>query len=156
MERLRNLVVIGVLVLVATMNASCAGKNPPTIARDVAVNGKALTDAVDAVQKVIIDAEAKGSISRNAAVTSMEAIKKTLAYSQEVATALNTLTTVTAGSGEEATLLEKVEATLALVSSGLLDSIAPISNDATRQQVAKLATAVTNIVGEINRQLIRR
>ena len=141
------------LMAVIIMNA-CAGKNPPTIAPDLAVNGKTLLQAVDATQKAVADAEARGAITREQAIKSMNVFKKVWTSAETAANSLESLTTLTAGSAEAATVVEKIQAALDVVDSGLLEALVPIGDENTRAQVTKLAQSVSALISEINRQIL--
>jgi hypothetical protein len=146
---LKQIGLVYLLMSLLLLSISCAGKTPPTIARDTAQRGEMLMNAVHAVQKEVIAAESRKAIPTEAARRSMEVFKKVGDAGQEVANGLDSLVTLTAGSTEAASVVQRVQAALAVVDSGILEALVPIGDEATRNQVVQLAREVNKIATEI-------
>jgi hypothetical protein len=154
----RNVAVLLMLVAFAIgtiPTAGCAGKaDPPTIATAVSNNATIVVQAIDEVQKFIIEQEAAKRIPRNAAVTAMETIRRALEASRAARGHVEKLLLLPSGSADAKPLIGQIQDALSLASSEAALALVPIGDEAVRQQIGQLLVSVNKAISEVNKMIL--
>lgn len=153
----KHIMLIVLFAFIATVVSSqaCAGKaDPNTVVTSVSNNATVVVQAVDEVQKFIIAEEAAGRIPRNAAVTAMEGIGRSLEASRMAREHVSKLLLLPSGSTEAKPLIVQIQDALTLASSEAAMALVPIGDEAVRKQVGQLLTGVNKAIGEVNKMIL--
>lgn len=151
----KKLIVLATLLSVAALaGTGCAGKNPPTLARDVAVNGQTLLTGVKSLSQIVITSEAAGLLQRNDAVKSVEAFRGVGIAAQSVAEGLDILVTLAANDPQYQTTIDRILAGLDQIDSGTLAALVPIGNETVRAQMSEKALTIIRVASNITKQIL--
>lgn len=141
-------------VVIPLTVVACAGNNPPRVAATVATHGTAVMEGIRAAQNVVIQAEAQGTLPRNAAVSSMEVFKRLGAAGETLAGYLQAYAALSPGSSEAQSQLARIREALRMIDSQLFEALVPIGDEATRKQVSALAVQISQLLLTIDTELV--
>jgi hypothetical protein len=152
-----NAIIVILVVAMAGLAASCAGKNSPKAqSAMVADYGAKLLDAVKVAQDAVIKAEANRALSTEKARMAMVIFKKIGDASQQLAQELRLYAALDRGSAEAQTKAEVIQNYLKNIDDLVLDVLIPIDQDPVREQLSGLLKHINQLITTITLELSKR